>query len=264
VRTTSRVLPLEGGRNFRDLGGYETEDGRLVKWGRLFRSGAMARLTPSDYSYLSAFGIRVVCDFRSKAERADEPTRWLADPAPRFMAWDGTFQEDESPLIAALRADDASQEMVRDAMAELYRHIPYVFADRYREVFEVLESGEAPLAFHCSAGKDRAGVAAALLLTALGVPRETIIEDYAMSDKVVDYMALIDAADPQRVSESSIAYLLQLPRELLAPILWSDPIYIVTMFDELEKNHGSAMAFIHDELGFTKEAVTSLRDQCLE
>ena len=115
MRAANRVLPLEGGRNFRDLGGYETEDGRRVRWCRLFRSGAMARLTPSDYSYLSTLGIRVVCDFRSRAERADEPTRWLADPAPRFLAWDGAIQEDESPLIAALAADDASQEMVREA-----------------------------------------------------------------------------------------------------------------------------------------------------
>jgi protein-tyrosine phosphatase len=264
MRSETRVLPLEGGRNFRDLGGYETEDGRHVRWGRLFRSGAMAQLTPSDYGYLSELRIRVICDFRSKAERADEPTRWLADPTPRFLAWDGAIQEDESPLIEALTADDASQKTVREAMAELYRHIPYVFADRYRELFRVLALGEAPLAFHCSAGKDRAGVAAALLLTALGVPRETVIEDYAMSDKVVDYMALIDAADPQRVSESSIAYLLQLPRELLAPILWSDPIYIGTMFDELERNHGSAMAFIHDQLGFGNAAIGSLRDQNLE
>jgi protein-tyrosine phosphatase len=264
MRSATRVLPLEGGRNFRDLGGYETEDGRHVRWGRLFRSGALAQLTLSDYRHISSLGIRVICDFRSKAERADEPTRWLADPAPRFLAWDGAIQEEESPLIAALAADDASQEMVREAMAELYRHIPYVFADRYRELLEVLESGEAPLAFHCSAGKDRAGVAAALLLTALGVQRETIVEDYAMSDKVVDYMALIDAADPQRVSESSIAYLLQLPRELLAPILWSDPMYIVTMFDELESNHGSAMAFIHDKLRFSQEAIASLRSLYLE
>jgi predicted acylesterase/phospholipase RssA len=92
VRAATRVLPLEGGRNFRDLGGYETQDGQHVKWGRLFRSGALARLTPSDYDSLSAFGIRVVCDFRSRAERADEPTRWRADPAPRFMAWDGAIQ----------------------------------------------------------------------------------------------------------------------------------------------------------------------------
>jgi protein-tyrosine phosphatase len=264
VRAATRVLPLEGGRNFRDLGGYETEDGRRVKWGRLFRSGAMAGLTPSDYGYLTELGIRVVCDFRSNAERGDEPTQWQVGPAPRFIAWDEPIQEAESPLIAALTAADVSQETVRDAMAELYRILPYAYAGRYRKLFEALESGETPLVFHCSAGKDRAGVAAALLLTALGVPRETVIEDYAMSDKVVDYMALIDAADPERISESSIAYLLQLPRGLLAPILWSDPIYIVTMFDELEKNHGSAMAFMCDELGLGDEAVMSLRDHCLE
>lgn len=260
----ARVLPLEGGRNFRDLGGYEAGDGRLVKWGRLFRSGAMARLTTSDYGYLSGLGIRAVCDLRSAAERRDEPTRWQGTPTPRFIAWDEPVEEAESPLVAALTADDRSQEMVRDAMAELYRLLPYAYAGRYRRLFEMLETDDTPLVFHCSAGKDRAGVAAALLLTALGVPRATIIEDYAMSDKVVDYMALIDAADPARISESSIAFLLQLPRDLLAPILWSDPIYIVAMFEELDSTHGSALAFLRDELGLGHEALTSLRDHCLE
>jgi protein-tyrosine phosphatase len=224
----------------------------------------MAQLTPSDYRYLSDLGVRVIVDFRSKSERADEPTRWLADPAPKIIAWDAAIQEDESPLIAALTAEDRSQEMVRSAMAQLYRYLPYVFADRYRKLFRVVESGTAPIVFHCSAGKDRAGVAAALLMTALGVPRDTIVEDYAMSDKVVDYMSLIDAADPQRINESSIAYLLQLPRDLLAPVLWSDPWYIITMFDELEKNHGSALAFLHDELNLTDQAIESLRARCLE
>jgi protein-tyrosine phosphatase len=149
-------------------------------------------------------------------------------------------------------------------MAELYRLLPYAYAGRYRRLFEMLETGETPLLFHCSAGKDRAGVAAALLLTALGVPRETVIDDYALSDKVVDYMALIDAADPQRIAESSVAYLARLPRDLLAPILWSDPRYIVAMFDELENNHGSATSFMHDELGVTEEVLMSLRDHCLE
>jgi protein-tyrosine phosphatase len=264
MRTATRVLPLEGGRNFRDLGGYETADGRRVRWGRLFRSGAMARLTPSDYEYLSTLGIRVICDLRSRDERGDEPTNWQADPSPRFVTWDAPVPEEQSPLIAALAAEDASQERVRKAMAELYRLLPYAYVDRYRDLFGVVASGDVPLAFHCSAGKDRAGVAAALLLTALGVPRETVVQDYAMSDKVVDYMALIEAADPERVSDASNAALLQLPRELLAPILWSDPLYIVSMFDELEANHGSVMAFIHDELGMPEEAVQELRDDLLE
>lgn len=260
----ARVLPLEGGRNFRDLGGYETEGGRRVKWGRLFRSGAMAQLTPLDYGYLSGLGIRVVCDLRSAAERRDEPTHWQGDPGPRFIAWDEPIDEAESPLVAALAADGRSQEMIRDAMTELYRLLPYAYAGRYRRLFEVLETGETPLVFHCSAGKDRAGVAAALLLTTLGVPRDTIVEDYAMSDRVVDYMALIDAADPQRIAQSSVAYLARLPRDLLAPILWSDPLYIVAMFEELEANHGSAMAFVQDGLGVGDQALMALRDHCLE
>jgi len=187
VPVATRVLPLEGGRNFRDLGGYSAEDGRSVRWGLLFRSGAMTQLTPSDYEYLAPLGIRVICDFRTTGEREDEPTIWQAEPAPRFMNWDGVIPYDELPLNAALRSQNATQEMIHEAMAGLYRAIPYVYSDRYRDLFLVLGSGEAPLAFHCSAGKDRAGIAAALLLTALGVPRETVIDDYALSDTVVDW-----------------------------------------------------------------------------
>ena len=264
MSVATRVLPLEGGRNFRDLGGYSAEDGRSVRWGLIFRSGAMTGLTPSDYEYLAPLGIRVICDFRTTGEREDEPTIWQAEPAPRFMTWDGVIPYDELPLNAALKSQNATQGMIHEAMAGLYRAIPYVYSDRYRDLFWVLGSGEAPLAFHCSAGKDRAGIAAALLLTALGVPRETVIEDYALSDTVVDFMAMIDAADSQRVSDASNAALLRLPRDLLAPILWSDPAYIMAMFDELEQNHGSAMTFIRDELGLSDKAHEKLKDLYLE
>jgi len=264
VQAATRVLPLEGGRNFRDLGGYKTEDGRRVRWGRLFRSGSMGGLTPSDFDYLSGVGIRVVCDFRAEHERNEDPTIWEGESPPRFISWDQSDQSETSPLATAMLADDASPDGVRAAMAEIYRLIPYVLADQYRTVLEILAAGEAPLAFHCSAGKDRAGIAAALLLTALGVPRETVIEDYAVSDKVVDYMALIDAADPVRMADSTNAYMMQVPRELLAPVLESDPAYIAATLDMLEANHGSVMAYIHEELGISDEVVQTLRDLYLE
>ena len=79
-------MPLQGGRNFRDLGGYPTVDGRRVKWGRLFRSGTMAFLTDSDYDFLSNLGIAAVCDLRSTGEREAEPTQWRTDPPAEYVA----------------------------------------------------------------------------------------------------------------------------------------------------------------------------------
>jgi hypothetical protein len=93
--------------------------------------------------------------------------------------------------------------------------------------------------------------------------RDGVFETSELQGTVRHYF-LIDATDPERVSESSSASLLRLPRELLAPILWSDPVYIVTMFDELEQNHGSALAFIREELGVPEEAIQTLRDLYLE
>src|SRR3546814_7173985 len=74
VTTTTRLLPLQGGRNFRDLGGYQTHDGRSVRWGRLYRSGSMAALTTADCELLNGFGIRLVCDLRTTSERATAPS----------------------------------------------------------------------------------------------------------------------------------------------------------------------------------------------
>jgi protein-tyrosine phosphatase len=224
----------------------------------------MARLTASDHDHLATLGLRVICDFRTPGEREDEPTVWPVGEPPRFVTWDGSFATDDIPLIEALTADDPSPESVREAMADLYRQLPYVLADRYKKMLELLVTGQAPLVFHCSAGKDRTGVAAALILTVLGVPRTTIVEDYCLTDRVVNFFALIDSADPARLAESANAVLLLQPRELLAPILWSHPSYIEAMFDELEATHGSVLGFIRDKLDMSAKEIESLQDLYLE
>src|SRR5277367_5117220 len=82
-----RMIPLQGGRNFRDLGGYTTVDGRRIRWGRVFRSGAISYLTDRDHEYLKPLGIRTVCDLRSPRERQREPIRWGSDQ-PDILEWD--------------------------------------------------------------------------------------------------------------------------------------------------------------------------------
>jgi protein-tyrosine phosphatase len=86
--THSRLLPLQGGQNFRDLGGYRTRDSRTVRWGVLFRSGAMNALTPADFAYLGRLGIRTVCDFRSTDERNAAPVQWPVNVSPKIFGDD--------------------------------------------------------------------------------------------------------------------------------------------------------------------------------
>ena len=160
--TSERVLPLEGGRNFRDLGGYATADGGRVKWGRLYRSGSMARLTVADYDYLSKLGIRVVCDLRTTEERHAEPNKW--QEIAQLSYWTRDYTMSFGELRRLMASDLATAEQAKAAMLGVYQQLPFEQAPSYRELFRRLAGGELPLAFNCSAGKDRAGTAAALTL----------------------------------------------------------------------------------------------------
>lgn len=181
IRTAERLLPLEGGSNFRDLGGYRTLDGRQVAWGKLFRSGVMSSLTPDDFVELGRLGIRTICDFRSTDERSREPVAWPDGVQPAVLAMD--YGLETGALAAMFTGGEVTADKVRAAMKQFYREMPFAFGDHYALMMRKLVDGKAPLAFNCSAGKDRTGLAAALILTALGVPRETIFEDYLLSNR---------------------------------------------------------------------------------
>jgi len=264
-----RLLPLEGGRNFRDLGGYPTSDGQTVKWGHAFRSGVMHKLTDADYDYLSGLGVRVICDFRESDERLREPTEWRAGAADYL-----TFADPEetnpadNPMFAALLSPDSTPDDVAASMAAGYVEIAKGEVEGYTQMFDRLAAGDIPLAFNCSAGKDRAGTAAALLLTALGVPREIVVHDYSLSDDYVDYMSefLNDEARAAAMADpdNPYAFLMQLPPEKVAPLMASDPIYIESTFSALEEEYGSVMTFIQTELEVTDAELASIRTALLE
>lgn len=263
VRTALRLLPLEGGRNFRDLGGYETEDGKTVKWGKLYRSGVMDGLTDGDYDYLSGLGIQVVCDLRTARERAEEPTEWRAGDID-YLTFPDPEEDDAMGLMAIFQDPEATPQMVSQSMAASYAGIAEDQTPAYREMFDRLAAGEIPLAFNCSAGKDRTGIGAALILTALGVPRDTVVADYALSETYVDYMKEF-AGDGQAIPEDSpYAFLAKLPPEMVMPLMRSDPLYIETALADIEVEYGSVMAFLEEEVDVTDEELASIRAALLD
>ncbi|MEO1187440.1 MAG: tyrosine-protein phosphatase [Pseudomonadota bacterium] len=269
VTAAVRLLPLEGGRNFRDLGGYATSDGKTVKWGHAFRSGVMHELTDADYDYLSGIGVKVICDFRESDERLREPTDWRGGAA-EYLTFADPAEEDpaDNPMFAALLSPDSTADDVAAGMAAGYVDIAKGEAEGYTKMFDRLAAGDIPLAFNCSAGKDRAGTAAALLLTALGVPRETVVYDYSLSDDYVDYMAefLNDEARAEAAADpdNPYAFLFQLPPEKVAPLLASHPMYIEATFDALDEEYGSVMRFIQTELEVTDAELAAIRTSLLE
>lgn len=275
-----RVLPLEGGRNFRDLGGYATEDGRRVVWGKLYRSGTMAHFTEADYDYLRRLDIAVMCDLRSPEEREYEPTQWQRiSPALQYLAWEqpmvearGRKGDDEGgPTLRGLMRQGpvTDPELAREAFKHNYRHGAYDFKQQYTAVFDQLADGKAPLAFNCSAGKDRTGRIAALLLTALGVPRDVVVADYAMSDDVVDFeqaftVPSADDGDGDSKQSPFRALMAQWSPEARAVVLSSEPAFIEAMFEQIEKDYGSVTVFLERELGVDAAQRARLKELYLE
>jgi len=258
VAPHERLLPLRGGRNFRDLGGYRTGDGRTVKWGMLFRSGSMHGLTPGDYIALQQRGIRVVCDFRDTRERAAEPVNWPAADAPRMLSDD--YQLDMAGLMPTGERKSWTAERTRAAMAASYPRMLVQFRGQYRRMFAELLAGNAPLAFNCSAGKDRTGIAAALLLTALGVPRETVIGDYLLTNRYLDTATLLDRNNKATASGPWS----QVPPEVMKPMLAADRDYIGQALAVLDAHSGGAEGWLRDEMGLSQTDLLRLGTAYLE
>jgi len=246
-----RQLPLQGGQNFRDLGGYRTSNGRTTRWGLLFRSGSMHFLTDADYDYLEKRGIRTVCDFRSSAERQAEPVSWPAAAAPNVLVTD--YVQDLKSSGLAPGAAPATGAEARAMMAKLYPNMLVQFNAQYRRMFAELLAGRAPLAFNCTAGKDRTGVASALLLTALGVPRQTVIDDYLLTNRFFDPKKAMSGA-------SSASYGMQkMPQDVVQAYMAADRSYIEAAFAAIDRHRGGAAGYLHDELGLTPADLVKLR-----
>ncbi len=256
-----RLLPLEGGRNFRDMGGYRAADGRMVRWGQLYRSGSMVDLTRDDYTYLDALGIKVICDFRTNTERTREPTRWVG---PGMISRD--YETPAGNYVRSPATDAApTAESVRAHMLQIYEEMPYEHADSYRRMFAELVAGRVPLAFNCSGGKDRTGIGAGLLLTALGVPRATVLVDYGLTEKIMDFEAInrrtmAAGAGPAAGFES----MSNLSPAARAPMLRSDPAYLQRAFQTIERREGSIAGFLDKRVGVSSADVRVLRERLLK
>lgn len=254
-----RVLPLEGGRNFRDLGGYATRDGRRLRWGRLYRSGSMAGLTEAAYAQLAEMGLRVICDLRTTSERRTMPVDW--GRVPNLSYWARDYELSFGDLRNLLASDLPTGEQARAAMTAVYRELPFEQAGAYGELFRRLANGEAPLVFNCSAGKDRTGVASALILSVLGVPRETIVADYALTQVYtpMDLRAMsTQSADLGLPPEQAAAFAKMSP-EVLKIMGGSDPDVMRRTLAKLDAKFAGPIPLAKARYGLTDAKIARMR-----
>jgi protein-tyrosine phosphatase len=238
---------MAGCFNFRDLGGYRTGDGRRLKWRRLFRADGLTRLDADDCAVLAQVGLKTVIDLRTDAE-ANERGRFPADLlAVRYH---------HLPLLDVLPPDEVMERYDEPSFVTAHYHhmvgqgTPAIVG----AITTLAEPGALPAVFHCSAGKDRTGVLAALLLAFLGVPADVIVEDYALSGAaMVTMLAWLRQQHP----ESSETL------ERLAPAVVSAPgPSMAALLDLLAAEYGSFDA-LAERWGLTP-AVARLRSELLE
>jgi protein-tyrosine phosphatase len=257
-----RMLPLTGGRNFRDTGGYATADGCRVRRGMVFRSGAMAYLTNADHAHLRTRGIRLICDLRTAKERNNEPNNW-PDTSVKTLSWE------YDPSIISLREFRSAREFTadssRDAMTALYRRMPRAFSTVYADVFRALADDDLPAVIHCSAGKDRTGLASALILLSLGVQTSDVMNDYTLTERLIDLEHLIFAHQQGSIGmDEDHSFLSKLGPDVRRPLVSSPAAYLEAALKQIRLDHGSVEGYIHDGMGIAPEVLQRLRTRLLE
>ena len=229
--TPARSIRLTGASNFRDLGGYAGQDGRTLKWRRLFRSDHLGALNDADVALLTALGLERACDFRGGDERLQQVCAIPGLPV-HSLAIDPTVVQAMKALMQSGGSLTAS-DTVR-LMQDTYRAFVHHHAHRFAELFVHLLRGDGPLVFHCTAGKDRTGFAAALVLMSLGVSRTVAMQDYLLTNALYRM--------PDAASSS-------LPQEALQ-VLWRvQEGFLNAAFEAVDADFGGLSHYLDTALG---------------
>ncbi len=250
-----RVLPLTGGVNFRDVGGYPTRDGRTVRWGQVFRSGSLADLTDADLVYLQQLDLKTVCDLRTPEEMEAHPDRLPSG----VNLWPLSMEAQVSRLRQSwvlFRKRNRLQEVLQEAYTQLIlgqngRH----FGDLFHRL---ANPDNLPAVIHCTAGKDRTGVSVALLLAALGVDDEIIIADYSLSNAVYDILATRMAPDMRRL------FSLGFDERQLRAFLLAEPQTMQGTLAHIRGRYGSVREYLLRMGGVTAETIEQVQANLLD
>lgn len=264
MSSISKQIKLEKVNNTRDLGGIRTQDGRCIRDGRLFRSGQLFFASQADIQALTQLGIRCIYDFRTQQERDEKPDPEIGaenihHPLLRGMVAGISREEEEQKapgfmeIMADIAKDQANGIRYMEKTYESMISDDYVLA-RYAEFLErVSRQQEGGVLWHCTAGKDRAGFATVLILTILGVDRETILKDYLATN---EFLA------PE--IEQIMAMLKQNPaldgaEEGIRDFFGAREAYLAAAYRKIEERFGSMERFLRDALHVDEEMTQRMR-----
>ena len=257
--TASREIILSGMENLRELGGYLALDGRAVKYGRFYRSARLTGLGPKEVDWLKQLRLRTVLDLRSEKEAQDYPNPVL--PGAEQMRISAMYQMDgnEANFDPAKLFTLSEEEMREDEayFEGVYRTMPFE-NPAYRWMFDRLLSEKTPILFHCTAGKDRTGVAAALILLALGVPRTVVEQDYMLTN------CCCSAGIQKLIQTYYRPGRPDFVKDYLTCIAGVGLHNLAAALDEIEKRYQSYEQYFQDQYDLKPEKLEKLRDTYLQ
>ncbi|MGC6476033.1 MAG: tyrosine-protein phosphatase [Parvibaculales bacterium] len=259
-RPKHRRLFFEGAHNFRDMGGYQTDEGKQVKWGHLYRSDRLSNLTDEDLKFLNRLQLKHIIDFRSDNERNAAPSRLPKESQietvklPVFE--DGAFVD---ALWQAIASGQLLGRDLHDIMVEANRNFVRQHNKPFAQFLKIVaQSQNTPLMFHCMAGKDRTGFGAALILTILGVSEEDVLSDYLQTN------IHLEANSQLKYEELTTRINSQASYEELKPILGVHEDYLAAAFETIQADYKSFDDYLYRGLGLNERMVENMRRAFLD
>lgn len=250
IIVAERKIPFHKTSNFRDLGGIKTREGRFVKWGKFFRSDAMASFTEEELARYASLHIAQVFDMRSTNEVQHAPNQ-LPNGIQNIHT--PIFDEMHSSMFAGLEEKMKKGLLTEEDAAELLvisnRQFADEYAEKFRNILQQLIATEQPVVFHCSAGKDRTGFMSALVLSLLNVDRETIYDEYEMTnfytkDKIKGMM---------QQAEKGKSMFPGMNTETLARLMTVDREFLKAAFDIIDTQFGGIDAYLRNQMGISDQ-----------
>ena len=245
--STKRVLPVQGAVNFRDIGGYETNDGKHVVWGKIFRSDAIDKLTDSDVALMDKKRIHTVVDLRGTAEAKAAPDRLVTNTDYTLSPAGSDNLPSPQDMVKALKQ--------KDFLVKFYAEGVNYYGDRYRPAFIKLlgaADGEAIL-YHCTGGRDRTGMQTALILHVLGVPYPTIEADYLASNVYLSRNKQMNAYTDAMVAATGMT------KEQIEDQMKLKPELLQAFFDGIKSKYGTVEKFLEDEMAIGPKEIKILK-----
>ncbi|RED37386.1 tyrosine-protein phosphatase [Paenibacillus sp. VMFN-D1] len=267
----NRIIPFQGTRNFRDMGGYKTVDGRKVKRGLFFRSDELTSLSEQDLTVFRALNIKTIFDYRDEREARHKPDPLIPgiinvrhSAVPEVQATQinlaGRMDKHERSshyIVDLINSGFFKQFRAEDLLLELYSRLA-INNPAYKRLIDLIRLPDRlGLLHHCTAGKDRTGVGSAIILLALGVPEATIMEDYLLTNEI---MKVYNAEQLRLLSDQVSEVELRNVEQMLGV----KEVFMEAVFRSIKDNYGSIEVYLNEEFGLGQEEREILQKMCLE